>query len=162
VVHAGLIHLVGNVLFLCVFGKAANARLGSGMYLVLYTVAAIMAGLVHEAGSGEPVVGASGAINGVVAACLVFYPRDDIRFTVAGAWMAGTFSQRATHLILWWLAWDMIALFRESADGVAHWSHLGGFVGGFLFAMLLAAAGWMSTEDDSPTLLELLTGGGER
>ena len=156
-VHAGSLHLLGNMLFLWVFGNAVNSRLGHGKYVALYLVSGLMAGTLHAVMDASPVVGASGAINGVVAAFLVCFPRKNITMFV---WVFGLIRPQVAPvpgiwIIPFWLIWDMLMLLIGSG-GVAHWAHVGGFVTGFLLAMLLLAAGWVRPRTGEQTLLQLV------
>ena len=77
--HAGWLHLLGNMWFLWVFGNAMNYKLGQLGYLGLYVLVALAGGMAHYAFVGSPVVGASGVVNGVMGAFLVFFPRNDVK-----------------------------------------------------------------------------------
>ncbi len=78
--HIGFVHLIGNMLFLFVFGNAVNAKLGHWQYCLAYLGAALVAGLGWLAlGSGLKCCGASGAIMGVVGLFAAYYPRNDVR-----------------------------------------------------------------------------------
>ena len=76
--HGGWMHLIGNMLFLWIFGNAVCAKIGNVRYLPIYLGLGIFAGLTHMIFQGGPVIGASGAINGVVGMFLVFFPENSI------------------------------------------------------------------------------------
>jgi len=142
--HGGFIHILGNLLFLWIFGNAVCSKIGNLMFLPLYIFFGLMAAGCHLIFSGTPMLGASGAIFGVVGMYLVFFPENDItcywvwwlfliprvvEFTVSSYWM-----------ILFWFAWDLAGAFifnTGSGGGVAHFAHLGGFVAGFAVAIML-------------------------
>src|SRR5258707_6095736 len=77
--HGGWLHIIGNMLYLWVFGDNVEARLGSGTYLLFYLLCGIVAAIVHGLISPAPMLGASGAIAGVLRAYLVLSPSARIR-----------------------------------------------------------------------------------
>ena len=154
--HGGFVHLLGNMLFLWIFGNAINYKFGQAGYAGLYLVCAMAAGISHYLFQGGPVIGASGAINGVMAAFLVFFPRNDItvmwiiflrpRFsTVSSFW-----------IILMWVAWDVFFLAIGVSSGVALWAHVGGFVTGLTIALLCLWTGLVKPTQDEQTILQVL------
>ena len=144
--HGGWGHLIGNALFLWVFGNNIEDSTGPFRFLVFYLLCGLMAVAVHigmEPASPVPTVGASGAISGIMGAYLVLYPHARvnilffflifIRIIPVPAWMA----------LLWWFAWQVIAglpqlspMRPEVSGGVAVWAHVGGFVAGVLLIKL--------------------------
>ena len=154
--HAGWIHLLGNMWFLWVFGNAMNYKLGQLGYLGLYVLAAMAGGMAHYAFVGSPVVGASGAVNGVMGAFLVFFPRNDVKVLWIIWIRPGISTLSSGWIILLWLAWDVLCLSLDASGGVALWSHVGGFLAGFVLATVVAAAGWSKPTPDEQTLFEML------
>jgi len=154
--HAGWLHLLGNMWFLWVFGNAVNYKLGQLGYLGFYLVAAMIGGMAHYAFEGTPMVGASGAINGVMGAFLVFFPRNDVTVLWLIWIRPGISTLSSGWIILLWLAWDVLFLAIGSQGGTALWAHVGGFVTGFAVAAVLAAGGWIRPSPDEQTLLEVL------
>ena len=154
-VHADWLHLLGNMLFLWVFGNAINYRFGHLGYAGLYLAAAVAGGLAHYAASDIPCVGASGAINGVMGAFLVFFPRNEVLV----AWIL-FLRPRLSHissiwLIVFWVVWDVLLLGLGAETGVALWAHVGGFAAGFGIAMLCAVTGWIKPASGEQTLLQV-------
>lgn len=98
--HGGLFHLLGNLLFLWVFGNAIAAKLGNVFYPFVYVALGVAAGLAHLFLDGYPAIGASGAINGVVGMFLVFYPRNDCSCLFIFWWRVRTFSVSSYWMIL--------------------------------------------------------------
>ncbi|MHC4641363.1 MAG: rhomboid family intramembrane serine protease [Planctomycetota bacterium] len=148
--HGGIIHLLGNLLFLWIFGNAVCAKIGNVAYLLIYIVLGVLAGIAHLVFQGGAVIGASGAIMGVVGIYLVFFPENDItcyfififflrpiirEFTLSSYWM-----------ILFWLAFDIYGATREGGT-VAYFAHLGGFAVGFGLAILMLKLKWVVMED---------------
>ena len=78
--HGGFLHLFGNMWFLLIFGNAVCAKIGNLRYLLMYILFGISAGIVHLLFDGDPALGASGAINGVVGMYLVLFPENGIKY----------------------------------------------------------------------------------
>lgn len=132
--HANLLHLLGNMLFLWVFGNAVCARIGSPRYLLCYALFAAGAAVLHLVLSGGPAIGASGAINGVVGMFLVFHPKDYVSFGFVD--LGRIREAPAWNLVALWLLLDLLGLLSGSG-GVAYAGHLGGFATGFVTAVIL-------------------------
>jgi len=154
--HVGVLHLLGNMWFLWVFGNAVNYKLGQLGYLGFYLAAAMAGGMAHYALAGTPGVGASGAVNGVMGAFLVFFPRNDVTVLWVIWIRPGISTLSSGWIILFWVAWDVLSLALGSQGGVALWAHVGGFAAGFAIAAILAVAGWIRPTPDEETLLEVL------
>lgn len=139
--HAGWMHLLGNMLFLWIFGDNVEDRLGRAKYLAFYLVCGIAATLAQVAVSAEssiPNLGASGAISGVLAAYLVLFPQGRVRVLMRG----GTVAVPALVVIGLWIVLQLIngiGSITQSAQtgGVAYMAHIGGFVAGLVLAFLL-------------------------
>ena len=137
--HAGWMHLIGNMLFLYIFGNNVNDRLGHVGYLALYLAGGIFAGISYIAtstGQGG-LVGASGSISTITGAYLILLPRSNV--TVAYfIILPGVTEIASIWLILGFFAYDIYLNF-SSLDSVAHTAHIGGTVfGAAMCAMLLA------------------------
>jgi membrane associated rhomboid family serine protease len=143
--HAGLIHLAGNMLFLHIFGDNVEDRLGHLRFLAFYLGCGTIAALVQVNMLGHsrlPMVGASGAIAGVTGAYFVFFPRARI-LTLVPIFLFWEVVQvpAVAFLFLWFamqVAYGMMALGGSEAGGVAWWAHVGGFAGGAVGGLLLA------------------------
>ncbi len=125
-VHAGLTHILFNMIALYFFGPRVEQRIGSERFFSLYMISGITGGLLSFVfAPAAPIVGASGAIFGVMLAYARFWPRDRIYIwgvlPIEARWLVIGY----TVLSLWWG-------FGGGASGTAHFAHLGGFVGGFL------------------------------
>lgn len=135
--HAGIEHLVGNMIFLFVFGNAVNARLGHLLYVASYLVMGAVAGLAWLAiDQGRASLGASGAIMGVIGVFLVYYPKNDVSI-VYWVFRGGTVSVSAYFVIFLYVALDLLNFFAKRADHVAHVSHLAGAATGFVIGSVL-------------------------
>jgi membrane associated rhomboid family serine protease len=145
--HAGFVHLAGNMLYLWIFGDNVEDYLGPGKYLAFYLVGGVVASLTHiliNPGSQLPTVGASGAIAAVLGAYLVLYPGSGIVTAVpSGFAVRLTVLPASVVLGLWFVLQffdGVLALGGADVGGVAVWAHIGGFVAGAVIAKPLAAA----------------------
>jgi membrane associated rhomboid family serine protease len=135
--HGGIAHLIGNMLFLFVFGDNIEDKFGRIKYVLAYIGWGIAAAYAHSfvavaAGGGEiPAIGASGAISGVLGAYLVLFPRAKI-FTVIAAFFITTVRIPAIWYIPFWFIMQVILGFIDQAGGVAYAAHIGGFLAGVL------------------------------
>ncbi|MEM8783303.1 MAG: rhomboid family intramembrane serine protease [Planctomycetota bacterium] len=153
--HADLLHLLGNMIFLWVFGNAVCAKFGNGAYLAIFAGLAVAAATVHNLLDGAPAVGASGAINGVVGLFLVFFPRNDISCFYFFIVKVGTFTVSSGWMILLWLAFDLWGAATGGA-GVAYWAHLGGFGAGVALGLLALQTGWIKTTSYEESILDVM------
>ena len=139
--HAGLLHIGGNMLYLWIFGDNVEDRLGSARYLMFYLVGGVAASLLHlltNPGSQIPTVGASGAIAAVLGAYLVLYPGSRIvTYVPLGHFARLTRMPAIIVLSLWFILQlfdGVAALDGADVGGVAVWAHIGGFVAGIVIA----------------------------
>ena len=133
--HGGLLHIAGNMLFLWVFGNNIEDRMGPILYPIFYLVSGVVATLAHVAvqpNSTVPLIGASGAVAGVMGAYLVLFPRVKIR-TVFIVFLILIRDIPAMWLLI---AWFALQFFTGNDSGVAWVAHVGGFVFGALVALL--------------------------
>lgn len=153
--HAGFMHLVGNLLFLWVFGNAVCAMMGSAAYLFLYFLFGLLAAVTHLVLDGATAVGASGAVNGVIGMAFAMYPRNDVSIFWFFFMRAGTFTIPLWVLTLFWFALDAYGAWRGTGR-VAYWAHLGGFFTGAAAGMIGLKLGWLTlTAYDNATLADL-------
>jgi membrane associated rhomboid family serine protease len=133
--HGGLLHIIGNMLFLFVFGDNLEDRFGRIKYLLMYIGWGFAAALMHSlyavsAGGGEtPAVGASGAISGVMGAYLVMFPRAKV-LTMIFAFFITTVRIPAIAFIPFWFILQVIYALIGVPGGVAYLAHIGGFIVG--------------------------------
>lgn len=133
--HGGWMHLGGNMLYLWIFGDNIEASLGHGRFLVFYLLCGVTAALAQGIAapmSGIPMVGASGAIAGVLGAYLVLHPRSNIKVFVF-LFVFITFINVPAFIVLgFWFAGQLLssAAADPGAPGVAFMAHIGGFVAG--------------------------------
>ncbi|MHB2169462.1 rhomboid family intramembrane serine protease [Alsobacter sp. R-9] len=135
--HGGFLHLLGNMLFLQVFGDNVEDSMGHVRFVVFYVTCGVVAGLVHAAmapGSEQPLIGASGAVAGVVGAYLVLHPHahvwglvlNVIPLRIRAAWALGL-----------WFAVQVYHVAAGDEPSTAWWAHVGGFVAGALLVLVL-------------------------
>ena len=143
--HAGWIHLLGNMLYLWIFGDNVEDSFGHAKFLIFYLlcgIAATLAQLVFTATSSVPNLGASGAIAGVLGAYIVMFPRGQVRVMMG----RGIIPMPALVVIGIWIVLQFVSgigSISQSAEtgGVAYLAHIGGFVAGFVLTFLFKAMG---------------------
>ncbi|MEM1538162.1 MAG: rhomboid family intramembrane serine protease [Candidatus Nezhaarchaeales archaeon] len=164
--HVNLLHLLGNMLYLYVFGCSVETRLKSVRYLMLYLASGVLAGLIHvavELWSAKPItiydpllkrritvstlliptIGASGAISGVLGAYLVLFPRSSISLlTFSFLWLPVVIRLPAVVFMFFWFLYQLwmglISLSIGVFTGVAFWAHVGGFIAGLALTPIIA------------------------
>lgn len=137
--HADIMHLGGNLLYLWIFGNNIEDRLGPVRFTLFYGtcgLAAAVAQIVPEPSSQIPMIGASGAISGVLGAYLILFPRARVVVFVPFSFMF-IHQIRAGWLLGIWFLFQLIAASFSSAEmgGVAWWAHVGGFAAGMLLIL---------------------------
>ncbi len=140
--HAGFLHIAGNMLYLWIFGNNIEDAMGHVKFALFYLlcgVAAALALLLIDPMSRTPVVGASGAISGVLAAYMLLYPRAWVRVVVPVLVILYPFRIRAVWVVGVWFAMQLAQalLTPASEPGTAWWAHVGGFLGGLALTPLL-------------------------
>jgi membrane associated rhomboid family serine protease len=136
--HGGWLHLLGNMLFLWIFGNNVEDRLGSAAFVAFYLaggVIATIAQVAYDSSSAIPLVGASGAIAAVMGAYLVWFPRAPILTLVFILFVeipAG----------IWLTIWFVLQFFTGPNSGVAYMAHIGGFVFGLVIGAVLRRTDW--------------------
>jgi membrane associated rhomboid family serine protease len=141
--HAGVMHVAGNMLYLWIFGNNVEHRLGHWPFLLWYLVTGAAAVAFHAAfnlGSPLPLVGASGAISGVLGFYLVWFPRNEVKVFI----FLFPFIMRVVRIgALWVLGFYLLLdnllpfLIAPAGGGVAHGAHIGGFLAGAGVALLM-------------------------
>lgn len=146
--HGGWFHMLTNMWVLFIFGDNVEARMGGAAFLVFYVLSGVAAGLLQAfllPSSMTPVIGASGAIAGVLGAYLVLYPRSRIASLVPIFFIFTLVEVPAfVYLAFWFISQLFSGLMSfEGADssGIAWWAHVGGFVFGIISSLLFARRG---------------------
>ncbi|MDB4889379.1 MAG: family peptidase [Gemmatimonadetes bacterium] len=147
--HGGWGHLLGNMLFLMVFGDDIEDSMGPGRFLVFYLLCGIVAAAAHVAvdpASPVPTVGASGAISGIMGAYLLLYPRVRVRMLFIFIIFFKVIPIPAWLVLLWWFFVQVLtglpelsSVRADVSSGVAVWAHIGGFLAGVLLIKLFVS-----------------------
>jgi membrane associated rhomboid family serine protease len=143
--HGGWMHLLGNALFLWIFGNNVEDSMGRFRFIIFYLLCGLVAAGAQVAVSPDspvPMVGASGAISGVLGAYLVLYPRVRVNVLFIIFIFIQVISIPAYLVLLWWIGFQILSglpqlgRVAESSGGVAFWAHIGGFAAGVVFVKL--------------------------
>ncbi len=143
-------HIIGNMLFLHVFGDNVEDRMGHVKYLLFYLCAGFIAAffqIATDPKSQIPMVGASGAISGVLAAYLLFYPKAKILTVVPIFIFLQFIKLPAVVYILLWFGFQLLSgigalSIPGEGGGIAFWAHIGGFIGGIILAKAFQKKGY--------------------
>jgi len=142
-VHGGVFHLAGNMLYLWIFGDNVEDRLGRVRYLLFYLlsgVGAAAAQILSDPHSKIPMVGASGAISGVLGAYLLLYPHARVVTLVFFGWLVRVIEIRALIVLGFWIVVQLVSgllTWGAQVGGVAWFAHVGGFVAGLVMVLPL-------------------------
>jgi membrane associated rhomboid family serine protease len=143
--HGSWLHLLGNLWFLYLFGNNIEDSMGRLRFLLFYLLSGIAAALtqvVLDPAAPVPMVGASGAISGVMGGYLVLYPRVRVHTLVPLGFFLMSFALPAWTMLIYWLVLQFLggvtALAGARSGGVAFWAHIGGFVAGLVLVKLFA------------------------
>jgi len=133
--HGGILHLLGNMLYLWIFGDNVEDAMGPVRFLGFYLLCGIVAGFAQIAigpGSSIPMVGASGAIAGILAAYFMLFPQSRVLTLVPLFFFLRLVAVPAVFLLGFWFVWQVIsgAGSLGSSGGVAFFAHIGGFIAG--------------------------------
>lgn len=140
--HGGWFHLIGNMWFLWIFGSNVEDSMGHLRFAVFYLVVGLFAAALQafaNPASPIPMVGASGAIGGVMGAYVVLYPRVRVHLLLWFGFYVTTVAVPAAFMLLYWLAVQLIGgatSLGAEGGGVAFWAHVGGFVAGAVLVLL--------------------------
>jgi membrane associated rhomboid family serine protease len=144
--HGGWLHLGGNMLYLWIFGRGVETALGPVRYLGLYLICGVAAALTQafmNPASDVPMIGASGAIAGVLGAYLILYPRSNVVVFIWIIIIVRLLSVPAVILLGLWFLLQLTSATAATADepGVAFWAHVGGFIAGMALVLVLRRRG---------------------
>ncbi len=157
--HGDIFHLIGNMLFLWIFGNAVCALVGNLSYFFIYVFLGICASAAHLIFDGHPAIGASGAINGIVGMTLVFFPVNKLHsialIPIPGYVAWGKIAVKTFWMIAYWFVFDIGGVVF-SGDNIAYWAHVGGFAAGALTGFILVKLNFFETYD--ATMFDLING----
>ena len=152
--HGGWLHLGSNMLFLWIFGDNMEAAFGRGRFLLFYLASGLIAAAA-EYGMGplsrHPVIGASGAIAGVLGGYLVLFPKARVDVVIIFVIFFKVFPLPAWTVLGFWIVVQVYSGATEQSDGVAYWEHIGGFVGGLVLSLPL----WLRRKSNPQPVPEL-------
>ncbi len=135
--HGSWLHLLGNMLFLWIFGNNIEDRLGRVKFILFYLLCGVVASLTHvlfNPDSLVPVIGASGAVSGVMGAYLALFPTARVRTLVFVFILVTTMDIPASVFLVIWFAFQFLS--AGGGSGIAWLAHVGGFILGFLLVKL--------------------------
>jgi membrane associated rhomboid family serine protease len=134
--HGSWMHIIGNMWFLWVFGNNVEDSMGHVRFAIFYLLcgfAAAACQVIADPNSGIPMVGASGAIGGVMGAYIVLYPRVQVHMLLFLGFFVTTFAVPAVFMLGYWFVMQLVGGFGSigsSEGGTAFWAHIGGFAAG--------------------------------
>jgi membrane associated rhomboid family serine protease len=140
--HGGWLHLIGNMWFLWIFGNNVEDAMGHARFVLFYLLCGLAAAslqVLASPASPVPMVGASGAIGGVMGAYVVLYPRVRVHLLLWLGFYVTTVAVPAAFMLLYWLALQLLGGatgLGAEGGGIAFWAHVGGFVTGALLVLL--------------------------
>ncbi len=143
--HGGFMHLIGNLLYLWIFGNNVEDAMGHGRFVVFYLICGVAAAFAHalvDTGSQIPMIGASGAISGVLGAYLLLYPHARVLVVIPLGFYLHTMRLKASIVLIMWFAMQLFNSFvAGDGPGVAWFAHIGGFVFGIALLPFLKRRG---------------------
>ncbi len=146
-IHGSLMHLLGNMLYLFLFGNVLCSHIGAVKYLACYFALIIGAAIIHLWFDGDPAVGASGAISGVLGMVFVLAPHAKVHvvWSMYYAAFMEAWKMPARWVIGSWFLWDLYGAFHGSGN-IAYMAHVGGFVCGVLLAWWGTKINWFTVQ----------------
>ena len=140
--HGGWLHLIGNLWFMWIFGNNVEDSMGHFRFIIFYLLCGIAAAvlqIVSNTESAIPMIGASGAIGGVMGAYVLLYPRVHVHMFVFLGFFVTTFAVPAIFMLGYWFLLQLIGgigSIGAHGGGTAFWAHIGGFAAGALLVLL--------------------------
>lgn len=143
--HGSVLHIAGNMLYLWIFGNNVEDAMGHARYLLFYLVSGVAAAMTLayiDPTSQVPMIGASGAISGVLAAYMLLFPRARITVIVPLGFIFFPFRITAVWVVGFWFLLQLLSASAMRADqpGIAWWAHVGGFAAGALLTPFLKSS----------------------
>jgi membrane associated rhomboid family serine protease len=140
--HGGWLHLIGNMWFLWIFGNNVEDAMGHVRFVVFYLLSGFAAAALQTATDPDsviPMVGASGAIGGVMGAYVLMYPRVHVHLLLILGFYVTTIAVPAMFMLGYWFLLQLLSgwtAFGREGGGVAFWAHVGGFVAGAVLSLV--------------------------
>ena len=138
--HGGFMHLIGNMLYMWIFADNIEDDLGPQNFLIFYLLAGVgaaMSQVLMDTNSPVPMIGASGAIGGVLGAYLLNYPNAKVLVLIPFGFFSQLIKIRALYVLVFWFVLQFInsAMMSSQGGGVAYAAHIGGFVSGIILIL---------------------------
>jgi membrane associated rhomboid family serine protease len=144
--HGGFLHIISNLWFLRIFGDNVEERLGHFLFLIFYLVCGVAGGVlqyIFNPLSSVPMVGASGAIAGVLGSYLFFFPRHRIETLIPFGVFSEVVNLPAQLILIYWFITQFFSgvgsIMAYTVGGIAFWAHVGGFVAGYILARVYSS-----------------------
>lgn len=154
--HADFFHVLFNMLYLWIFGNLICSKLGALRYAVVYLILGVLSAIMHILVSPQSVIGASGAVNGIIGFYLVVTPLSRVTCAYWFFFRGGIVSIASYWIIAFWLSCDIFGALHGGGN-TAYWAHLGGFFSGMGIGALFTGLDWITFETyDNKTLLQIL------
>jgi len=139
--HGGWFHIVGNMWFLWIFGNNVEDAMGAPRFVLFYLLCGLAAAalqIIANTTSTIPMVGASGAIGGVMGAYVLLYPRVHVHLLIFLGFFVTTIAVPAVYMLGYWFLLQLLGGFGSAgaSAGVAFWAHVGGFAAGAVLVMV--------------------------
>ncbi|MEK6744472.1 MAG: rhomboid family intramembrane serine protease [Nitrospirota bacterium] len=143
--HGGLFHLIGNMLYLWIFGNNVEDAMGRIRFIVFYLLCGVLASMAHalmNAQSSIPMIGASGAVSGILGAYVLLYPKARVLTLFTLGFFVRMIEVPALVVLGFWFVFQSLnALVANGAGGVAWYAHIGGFLAGLTLIILFKRRG---------------------
>lgn len=139
--HGGFMHLIGNMLYMWIFADNIEDDLGKGKFLIFYILSGVGAALAQvfmDVNSQVPMIGASGAIGGVLGAYLISYPHSKVLVLIPLGFFSQIIKIKALYVLGFWFVLQFInsSLSSGTGGGVAYAAHIGGFISGIILLLI--------------------------
>jgi membrane associated rhomboid family serine protease len=138
--HGGLFHLIGNMLYLWIFGNNVEDAMGRVRFIIFYLLCGALAAMTHafmNPQSSIPMIGASGAVSGILGAYVLLYPKARVLTLFTLGFFIRMIEVPAIMVLGFWLVFQLLnALIGQGASGVAWYAHIGGFLAGMALIIL--------------------------
>ena len=145
--HGSWMHLLGNMWFLWLFGNNIEDSMTRPRFVIFYLLCGVAAALLQvftEPASPVPMVGASGAISGVMGAYLILYPKVKVYTLLPLGFFTTTYALPAWVMLIYWILIQVVGGFGGGEGGVAFWAHVGGFIAGIVLVKLFARSDYVA------------------
>ena len=147
--HGGWMHLIGNIGYLYIFGDNIEDCMGRLRFVIFYLTCGVIAALSQcfiDINSSTPMIGASGAISGILGGYLILYPKKNVRVFFWFIIFVKTFNIPALYVLGAWILIQFFSFDTSASDGVAYAAHIGGFIAGIALIYLFKKNNFQSTK----------------